>query len=69
MNATLPKIVGARISKKRRGLGLTQEELAFKVGVSRVYIGYIEQARHVPSWEVLQKLSKILKTPMSDFIK
>lgn len=48
-NATLPKIVGARISKKRRELGLTQEELAFKVGVSGVYIGYIEQARHVPS--------------------
>jgi DNA-binding XRE family transcriptional regulator len=66
-NAKLPKTLGRKIQKKRKEAGLTQEELGYKVGISRAYMGYIEQGRYAPSLEVLQKIAKSLNTPISDF--
>jgi len=48
---------------------LTQEDLAEKVGVSRVYIGYVEQGRNTPSLEILDKIAKALKVRLSDIIE
>lgn len=48
-------------------MGLTQEELADKVGVSRAYMGYIEQGRNTPSLEVVEKIARALKTSISSF--
>ena len=45
---------------------LTQEELAEKVGVSRAYMGYIEQGRNTPSLEVIEKVARNLKISLSD---
>ena len=42
-------------------MGLTQEDVADKVGISRAYMGYIEQGRNAPSLEVLDKIARILK--------
>lgn len=66
-NAKLPKALGKRIQKRRKDLGLTQEELGDKVGISRAYMGYIEQGRYAPSLEVLEKIAKQLKSPIVDF--
>lgn len=64
-NAKLPKAIGKRIQKRRKEVGLTQEELAEKVGISRAYMGYIEQGRNAPSLEILEKISKTLKINLS----
>ncbi len=56
-NKTL-KTLGWKIQKLRRKMGLTQEELAEKLGISRVYMGYIEQGRENPSLRLLIKLSR-----------
>ena len=66
-NAKLPKVLGKRIQRKRMGMDLTQEELADKVGISRAYMGYIEQGRYAPSFEVLEKIAKVLKTTLNRF--
>lgn len=66
-NAKLPKVLGKKIQKRRKELELTQEELGDKVGISRAYMGYIEQGRYAPSLEVLEKIAKSLKSPISDF--
>lgn len=66
-NAKLPKNLGRRIQKRRKALKLTQEELAFKVAISRAYIGYIEQGRNIPSLELLQKIANTLKVPLREF--
>ena len=42
-------------------MGFTQEDVAYKVGISRAYMGYIEQGRNAPSLEVLEKIARILK--------
>lgn len=64
-NAKLPRVVGRKIQRRRKDMGLTQEELADKVGISRAYMGYIEQGRNAPSLEVLEKITRILKTSIN----
>lgn len=66
-NARLPKAIGKRIQKRRKELKLTQEDVGYKVGISRAYMGYIEQGRSAPSLEVLEKIAKVLKTPIASF--
>jgi len=65
-NAKLPKVLGKRVQKLRKLAGLTQEELAEKVDVSRAYIGYIEQARNTPSVELLGKIAKVLRVNIKE---
>lgn len=65
-NAILPKQLGKRIQKRRKLVGLTQEELGYKVGISRAYMGYIEQGRNTPSLEIIEKVAKVLKVQIKD---
>lgn len=67
-NAVLPRTIGKKIKKKRTILGLTQEELAEKVGISRAYIGFVEQGRNAPSLETLEKIAKSLKVKLSELL-
>lgn len=66
-NAKLPKVLGKKIQKRRKAVGLTQEELAERINISRAYVGFIEQGRYAPSLEVIEKIAKALKTPISSF--
>lgn len=65
-NAKLPKALGKRIQKYRKEAGYTQEDLAEKVGISRAYMGFIEQGRYSPSLEILEKIAKRLKIKLSE---
>ncbi len=65
-NARLPKQLGKRIQKIRKEAGLTQEQLAEKVNISRAYIGYIEQGRNEASLTVLEKIAKQLHISLSE---
>jgi len=68
-NAKLTKTICKRIKKYRGEVGMTQEDLSEKVGVSRVYIGYVEQGRNTPSLEILEKIAKALKVRLSDIVE
>ncbi len=46
--------------------GITQEELATLVGVSRQTIISIEKGNYVPSLELAFALSKVFKTPVEN---
>lgn len=65
-NAKLPKTLGKKIQKLRKNTDMTQEDVAEKIGISRAYMGYIEQGRYSPSLEVLEKIARVLKVKMSD---
>ncbi len=65
-NAALPKNLGHKIQKRRLKQDLTQEELAGMIGISRAYMGYIEQGRAAPSLEVLEKIAKALKVDLRE---
>lgn len=67
-NAKLPKVLGNKVQKARKRRELTQEDVADVVGISRAYMGYIEQGRNVPSLEVLQKIANVLKVKLSELV-
>lgn len=67
-NAKLPKVIGKRVQKRRNEIGYTQEQLAEMIGISRAYMGFIEQGRNAPSLEVLQKIAKTLKVSPKDLL-
>ncbi|MEN8964851.1 MAG: helix-turn-helix transcriptional regulator [Polaribacter sp.] len=52
---------------QRAILGLTQDDLAKKIGVSRQTINSIEKNRYVPSTVLALKLSTIFNIPVNDF--
>lgn len=60
------KTLGWKIQRLRGAKRITQEELAEMVGISRVYMGYIEQGRESPSLKLLMKLSKKLGVKVED---
>jgi transcriptional regulator with XRE-family HTH domain len=60
---------GFKIYQARTNKGLSQEELADKVGVSRTSLNYWETNKFIPSKGNLNKLSKILEKPISYFFE
>jgi DNA-binding XRE family transcriptional regulator len=50
--------LGKKVQKLRKLGDLTQEDLAHELGISRVYMGYIEQGRESPSLKLLMKMSR-----------
>lgn len=53
-----------RVKDFRKGINLTQEELAVRTGVSRQTIISIEKNKFVPGLDVAMKISKSLYTPI-----
>ena len=60
------KSFGKRIQVLRKRLGISQEELAFKAGFHRTYIGMIERGERNISLSNLLKLAKGLETDIKD---
>lgn len=60
-NAELKKVVGENVARLRTQAGLTQTELAEKIGVTRVHVTRIETGVSSPSAEVLFALCDALK--------
>ena len=52
--------VGEVLRNARKKAGLTQLELANKVGVTRAYYADVERGRYTPSLKVLSKLAEAL---------
>ena len=59
------KRLGRRIKTLRKELDLTQEDLAFEVGVNRSYMGFIERGERNPSLAMLNKIAKALCVSLS----
>ena len=49
------------IKERREQLGISQKELAEKVGISQSFLCDIEQGRSKPSIDVAIKLARVLK--------
>lgn len=55
-------IMRTKIKEYRRRYGLTQEQLANKVGVRRETIVFLEMGKYNPSLRLAYDISKVLKT-------
>lgn len=61
--------VGKRIKELRNQLGISQEELAYLVGLDRTYITSVERGKRNISIINLEKLSKALNVSLNVFFE
>ena len=57
---TLGGIVARNIRRLRLERGLTQEELAARIRITRNYIGMIERQENSPTVAILERIAKAL---------
>src|SRR3972149_7348841 len=61
-------MIGEKIKSLRESEGLTQEEVAVKVGVSKEFISMIESSKRNPSLDVLSKIASVFSKEASYFM-
>ena len=62
----LERRFGKRLKELRLARGLSQEELAFRVGIHRTYLGGIERGERNPSLRNLAAIAKGLGVSLSE---
>ena len=58
-----------RLKQFRAVRGMTQEALAKKAGISRVYIARLETGKQDPTLSTLVKLAKALKVKVAELLE
>ncbi len=58
--------VARNVRRLRVGLGLSQEDLAYRADLDRTYISRIERGTDNPTVAVLEKLAKALAADIAD---
>lgn len=66
---TLLKEFGLKVQKRRKELGISQEELAYRAGFHRTYIGMIERAERNITLSNLKRLADALQMKIKDFFE
>ncbi len=61
--------VAANVKRIRNERRLTQQTLADKAKIHRVYLAQIEGATRAPSLEMLERIAKALKVKVGDLLK
>lgn len=62
------KKFGERVKKLRKEKNLTQEDLAFEVGVDRSYMGFVERGEKNPTLSTILNIAKALKVSPKDLL-
>ena len=57
---------GLKVQQRRKELGFSQEELAFRAGFHRTYIGMIERAERNITLSNLKRLADALQIKIKD---
>ena len=60
--------VGERIKEQRKNYGLTQKQLAEKMGVAEITIRQYELGKRIPSLDVLQNIAEAIEVSLRDLI-
>lgn len=55
------KLIGRKLRRGRKRLGLTQEKAAELADISASFIGHIERGTRIPSVETLAKLCRLYR--------
>jgi len=66
-NFKLKDIFSNNVRKYRLEQGISQEELAGKAEVHRTYIGSVERGERNVTINIMEKISKALEKPITDF--
>lgn len=69
MNIEYQQVFGKRVREIRKERGLSQVELAAKVGIDRSYMGFLERGERNPSLEVIAKIAEALSVTPDELLK
>lgn len=58
--------LGRKIQKVRKAAGMTQEELAEKLGVTTTWVGYVETGYRRPNLKRIYKIARVLGVKVKD---
>ena len=61
--------LGRAIRRTRLRQHISQEELGFRAGLHRTYVGGIERGEKNPSFENLMRIAHALSVPASDLLR
>lgn len=64
-----PLVIENSVRACRQELGMTQQELADAVGVSRQSINSIEQGKYIPSLPLALQLARVFKRATDDLFE
>jgi transcriptional regulator with XRE-family HTH domain len=67
MSTTLQKL-GNKIREHRQAKGYSQEELAFRAGLHRAYIGGVERGERNITVLTLEKIAEALESSLDTFL-
>jgi transcriptional regulator with XRE-family HTH domain len=59
---------GAQLQRVRTSRDLTQEQLAVKAGLSRIYVAKLELGQHDPALSTLVRLAKVLRVSVTELL-
>ena len=59
-------LIARNVRRIRVAKGISQERLAFDLGIDRSYLGGIEREVENPTVDLLERLAKALDVPLSD---
>lgn len=65
----LRRIFAANVIKLRAEKGLSQEELAYQVGMNRAHLSEIETGKAYVGLEILGKIADVLQVEGADLLK
>lgn len=69
MRSKLLREFGAQVRRRRKQLQISQDELAYRAGLHRTYIGGIERGERNIGIENLAKIAGALTTSMADLLR
>lgn len=69
MNTKILENFGKNVKLKRKLSGLSQEELAEKLGIHRTYMSFIERGMRNPSLLMIFKISRALKIKLPELFE
>ena len=68
-NKQLLGLLAKNVRSLRKGIGLSQEELAFECDIDRTYISKVERGIANPSLLVLYRLAEVLGVEIKDLLR
>lgn len=66
---TILSNIGRCIYEARKSKGITQDDLAFRAGIDRTYVGYIENGKQNITIGMLCKIADALEVSIIELIK
>lgn len=60
--------IGKRIQEYRQRIGLSQEQVAERAGISQNHVSRLEQGKHDPHFYTILQVAKVLNIPLDGLV-